>query len=291
MEKQKIDKYTDIDWAKLRAQALAEKGWKEKGSADWDRKADSFSRRNKSTGYVDRFLAHLPLSPSLTVLDIGSGPGTLALPVAARVRAVTAVDFSRGMLDILEAQARASQLENITTVHCSWEDDWAARGIQPHDIAIASRSLGVGDLGAALDKLDRYAKRAVFITDRIGTTPFEAGAFAAIGRRFSPGPDYIYTVNTLYTLGIHPNLVILELEQEVEYASMEEAFNSYSWMFQAITPGESAALREYIASRVIAATGERLTIRRETPPRWALIWWTKTAATTSRLPLNEPAQV
>jgi SAM-dependent methyltransferase len=291
MKKQLINKYADIDWADLRAQALVDKGWKEKGSADWDRKADSFSRRNKSTGYVDRFLAHLPLSPSLTVLDIGSGPGTLALPVAARVRAVTAVDFSRGMLDILEAQARASQLENITTVHCSWEDDWAALGIEPHDIAIASRSLGVGDLGAALDKLDRYATRAVFITDRIGTTPFEAGAFAAIGRPFSPGPDYIYTINILYTLGIHPNLVILELAQEAEYASMEEALNSYSWMFQAITPGESAALRDYLASRVIAAAGERLTIRRETPPRWALIWWAKTAATTSPLPLNDPAQV
>lgn len=291
MKKQTIGKYTDIDWADLRALALAEKGWKEKGSADWDRKADSFSRRNKSTGYVDRFLAHLPLSPSLTVLDIGSGPGTLALPVAARAKAVTAVDFSRGMLDILEEQARSSRLDNITTVHGSWEDDWAALGIEPHDIAIASRSLGVSDLGAALRKLNRYATRAVFITDRIGATPFEAGAFAAIGRRFLPGPDYIYTVNTLYTLGIHPNLAILQLEQEVEYASMEEALNSYSWMFQAITPVESTALREYLASRVIAAAGERLTILRETPPRWALIWWAKSAPATNRQPQTYPAQV
>ena len=78
--------YADIDWSSLRANALAQKGWQEKGPVEWDQKARSFASRNKSTAYVDLVLSHLPLDPSFTVLDIGSGPGTLAIPMAKKVQ-------------------------------------------------------------------------------------------------------------------------------------------------------------------------------------------------------------
>lgn len=267
--------YADIDWVTLRANDLAQKGWQNKGPAEWDQKARSFSSRNKSAAYVALVLAHLPLEPSFSVLDIGSGPGTLAIPLAAKVQSVTAIDFSRGMLDTLEEIAREEQIDNITTVQCAWEDDWQEKGLQPHDIAIASRSMGVKDLEAALNKIDRYSRRYVFLTDRIGSTPFEEGAFAALGRPFSPGPDYIYTLNTLYTLGIYPNVTVLNLERDVEYTSMAEAMKSYSWMFHDITADENAALQEYLTGKIISSRDGRITVRRESPPMWALIWWEK----------------
>jgi hypothetical protein len=269
--------YTDIDWTTLRANALAQKGWQEKGPGEWDKKARSFAGRNKSAAYIDLVLEHMVLDPSFTVLDIGSGPGTLAIPLAKRVDSVTAIDFSSGMLDTLEELAREEQLGNIRTVQCAWEDDWQEKGLQPHDIAIASRSIGVKDLSTALSKIDRYATRYVFLTDRIGSTPFEEGAFAALGRPFSPGPDYIYTLNTLYSMGIHPNVTILNLERDVPYPSLAEAMQSYSWMFGDLTGAESLALERYLTGKIICAEGDRVTIRRDSPPRWALIWWAKDA--------------
>ena len=124
-------------------------------------------------------------------------------------------------------------------------------------------------------KINRYGTRYVFLTDRIGSTPFEVGAFEAIGRPFSPGPDYIYTLNTLYTLGIYPNVTILNLERDIEYASMDEAVKSYSWMFHDITPDENLTLEKYLTGKIIHAESGRVTIRRDSPPRWALIWWEK----------------
>ncbi len=265
--------YADIDWSTLRANALAQKGWREKGPAEWDKKARSFAGRNKNTVYVDLVLSHLALDTSLTVLDIGSGPGTLAIPLAQKVKSVTAIDFSRGMLDTLEKIAREKNIDNIRTVQCAWEDDWQKKGLQPHDIAIASRAMGVKDLATALGKINRYGTRYVFLTDRIGSTPFEKGAFEALDRPFSPGPDYIYTLNILYTLGIYPNVTILNLERDVEYTSMDEAVKSYSWMFHDITPDENLALEKYLTGKIIHSASGRVTIRRDSPPRWALIWW------------------
>ncbi len=267
--------YSDIDWDKLRANALARKGWAEKGSDDWDEKARSFASRNKSSAYIDLVLSHIPLDSTYTVLDIGSGPGTLAIPLAKQVRSVTAIDFSRGMLDILEKMAHEQNVHNIDTIQCAWEDDWQQKGLQPHDIAIASRSMGVKDLTTALRKINDYGSRYVFLTDRIGSTPFEVGAFAALKRPFSPGPDYIYTLNLLYTLGIYPNVNVLTLERDVDYSSLAEAIKSYSWMFHDITPEETLALENYLKGKIIRSDNNRLTVRRDSPPQWALIWWEK----------------
>lgn len=270
-----IKTYTDIDWTILRANALAQKGWQKKGPKEWDAKARSFAGRNKSSEYINLFLSHLPLDLSMTVLDIGSGPGTLAIPIAQEVKSVTAIDFSNGMLDTLEELAGEQNIQNINTVQCAWEDDWQDKGLQPHDIAIASRSMGVKDLETALGKIDQFGARYVFLSDRIGSTPFEVGAFEALGRSFSSGPDYIYTLNTLYTLGIYPNVTVLKLNRDITYSSMKEAIKSYCWMFHDITTDEITALKDYIAGKTICADGDTITVRRDTPPQWALIWWEK----------------
>ncbi len=179
------------------------------------------------------------------------------------------------MLNALDSLARDENINNISPVQCSWEDNWQAKGLVPHDIAIASRSMGVADLSAALNKIDKFAKKYVFISDRVGSTPFDEAAFLALGRPFSSGPDYIYTLNTLYTMGIHPNVTILQLEKNVTYLNMEDAMNSYSWMFKDITPDEIIRLEKFILSRSTTNSDHTLTIARDNPAKWALIWWKK----------------
>ncbi len=267
--------FCDIDWVGLRANAFAKKAWPNKSPKDWDAKAESFSSRNKSAAYVRLFLALLPLEANMSILDIGSGPGTLAIPIADKVRSVTAIDFSSRMLQVLNNLASNAEITNIQTLQCAWEDDWQAKGLQPHDIAIASRAMGVKDLKSALKKIDSYASRYVFLSDRIGSTPFDPKAFSAIGRHFAAGPDYIYTVNMLYTMGIYANVSVLNLESELTFTSLEEAIQSYSWMFHDMTDKETAALRSYLEQQVVRKEQGQLTLRRETPPQWAVIWWKK----------------
>lgn len=77
------------------------------------------------------------------------------------------------MLDTLEERAVEDNVDNIHTVQCAWEDDWAEKGLKAHDIAIASRSMGVKDLKAALIKINGFGSRFIFLTDRIGSTPLK----------------------------------------------------------------------------------------------------------------------
>ena len=134
---------TDIDWNLLWQNARKQKSWASKVSTDWDKRAASFATRNVGTSYVSLLLERLPLGPDRTILDMGAGPGTLAIPLAGQVRSVTAVDYSAGMLEVLTRQAQAKNIRNIRTIQGAWEDDWRQLGIVKHDIAIASRSLAV----------------------------------------------------------------------------------------------------------------------------------------------------
>lgn len=268
--------YADLDWDILWQNARKQKSWSNKGPEEWDKRAPSFSCRNQSTPFASLVLDRLPLKQDMTVLDVGSGPGTLALPIAEKVESVTAIDYSSGMLATLKEKAAQASINNIRTVQASWEDDWFHLGIEQHDIAIASRSLAVADLRDALCKLDRHASSFVFIVDRISPTPFDPEAFKAIGRPFNPGPDYIYTLNILYSLGIHPHVDILSLEKISRFSDLEEAFRSYSWMFKDLSNREESLLRGYLADKSQSCGGGQVSIERTQPPQWACIWWQKT---------------
>jgi ubiquinone/menaquinone biosynthesis C-methylase UbiE len=57
------------------------------------------------------------LTPGQTVLEIGAGTGRFTIPIAARVRRVTAVDFSGSMLRQLAGKMEKEGLGNIDLVH------------------------------------------------------------------------------------------------------------------------------------------------------------------------------
>jgi len=267
--------FSDLDWDQLWRNARSRKTWGSSSAADWDKKAVSFASRNQSSPFVSQVLSHIPLTPSATVLDVGCGSGTLALPIAGQVRSVTAVDFSAGMLSALTELAAEADITNIRTIQASWEGDWPACGIGRHDIAIASRSLAVADLRAALQRLDDYAATYVFIVDRIAPTPFDPEAFAAVGRPFECGPDYIYALNTLYSMGIHANVDIISLDRETEFADLDDAMRSYQWMIRDMSPREESALRLHLAHKSRPGEDGRIIVDRGFRPQWACLWWDK----------------
>ncbi|MBM9519340.1 methyltransferase domain-containing protein [Desulforhopalus vacuolatus] len=274
-----IQTAADIDWTELRRRAMAAKSRRAKSAADWDSRADSFASRVKDNSYVDLVIDNLPLTPQTTLLDIGSGPGTLALPIARCAAAVTALDFSGRMLELLEEKAAEQGIRNITTKKLDWQDDWQAAGILPHHITLASRSTAVTDLPAALNRLNAFATEAVFLSDSVSPTPFEPGAYEAVGIEFRPGPDYIYTLNILHSMGIAPDVKILEFDRVKHYVNLEEALTSFLWMFNTLDAEQTTRLSEYVRSISVIEPDGSLTLTRRTPPRWALISWQKTEST------------
>lgn len=261
------------DWNQLWQQARRAKSWKSKKKADWDQRATAFRKRNADSAFAKLFIKKMRPQAHWSVLDVGCGPGTLAIPLAPQVARITALDFSQAMLNQLTQRQQRHHISTITPVQASWQDDWQQLAIPPHDVCLAARSLAVDDLRAALEKLCAWATKKVFIADRVGAGPFDPDLFAALGRPFEPGPDFIYTVNILFQMGIHPHLDYLEFDQQRSFATRADARQGWSWMIDKIQPDEEMALDTYLDERLTTNEDGTVTFTRRQPARWAFISW------------------
>ena len=268
-------KYQDIDWDRIWREGRAGKSWKKRGNSDWDKRAPSYAKRQVGTPYADRFVKMMNPQADWTVLDVGCGPGTLALPLAPLVKKITAVDFSAEMLNELQARCATQGITNVKSLQASWTDDWQAKNIPIHDVAIASRSMSVEDLGRALRKVNDWAAKKVFISDRVGSGPFDPELFKALGRNFEPGPDYIVTLNILYRMGIHPNVDYIHFERSKYFSSREDAVKGCHWMLDSLTAAEQLKLEAYVDERLRQNNDGMWVFTRRTPIKWAVISWEK----------------
>jgi SAM-dependent methyltransferase len=266
-----------LDWNERWREAAAQR-WQRTNqrSQYWNRRAASFGERSHDGGYARAFFAAVTPEPGWTVLDVGCGSGTLALPLAGVVREVTAMDFSEGMIEQLRRRTREQGITNVKALHAAWEDDWDQAGIGTYDVAIASRSLVVEDLEAALRKLDRAARKRVYITSIVGDGPRDRRAMEAVGRPFRKGPDYIYVYNLLHQMGIYANITILETDREWTFNTPEEAQDHYEQLIEDLNTDERARLRTYLGEHLVPVPGSgRWLLRHRAPIKWALIGWRK----------------
>ena len=246
-----------------------------KDNAYWNRRAPSFAKNSKETGYSQNFLRIMKPKAEWTVLDVGCGAGTLALPLADLVSQVTAIDFSDVMISILDDKCREQGITNITRRVVGWEDDWDAADIAAHDVAIASRSLVVEDLHAALVKLHNKARQRVFISSLVGDGPFDRRIFEAIGRDLDRGPDYIYVYNLLNQMGIFADVTfVMNGDSRKNYRDIEEAVKAFHWMIENMTPKEELSLRSYLEKHLVR-NSDGWSLSYQHPVRWAVISWQK----------------
>jgi len=82
----------------------------------WDAVASGYAETMmRQAVYAERAIGLAGLGASDRVLDVGAGPGVLALLAARRAAQVTAVDFSPGMIERLIALSAREGLTNIQT--------------------------------------------------------------------------------------------------------------------------------------------------------------------------------
>lgn len=267
-------RFADIDWNALWREERRHQSWQGKTAADWNRRSRAFAAGQATSPFTRTLLEHLQIEPDLSILDIGCGPGNISLPLAEKARNVTAVDFSTDMLELLRKRAAAAGLENITSRHCSWEDDWIGLGLAPHDVVLCCRALAVDNLEAAIDKMSAFSIRKAILVERVGNTPFDEEIFAAVGRNFVAGPDYIFPLNLLYRKGIHASVSFFELPDFSLFISLEEAYNSCAWMLDPLSKEEQGRLRAHLRSRLQKSADGSLRLTRQAP-RYAILEWQK----------------
>ncbi len=250
-------------------------------SHNWDKRENAERYNANSRGEYDSrirlTLEGLLVSRDSRVLDIGAGPGVLAIPLAARVKEVCAVEPGAGMLAVLQERAAQDGIRNITCVQKTWEEIDADRDLAaPYDVVVASLSLTMEDIRAALLKMDRVSSRYVCLYWFVDL-PFWERMYADLweplhGRPYCGGPKADCLFNVLYQAGIYANVEMMPLSKEYRFGSAAEMVAFFAGRFGVKTPEQHRVLDEYLARR-IRHEGDSVVISGDST--FAKVWWKK----------------
>ena len=208
----------EIDWNeewKRQWSRYREASMEQTGAAYWDNEdaARDFYRKSQEQAdtRVVPILDGLPLQADSRVLDIGAGPGAIAIPLARRVRHVTAVEPSGGMYKILEENLAAEGVHNVDVVQKLWEEvDVTTDLTGPYDIVFAKNSLSVPDIRDAIIRMNEACSDYAAIYWFAGLTPWEMMSRALWPKlhdmEFAAPPKCDVIYNILYSMGIYANI-------------------------------------------------------------------------------------
>jgi SAM-dependent methyltransferase len=200
---------------------------------------------------VKNTIASLSITRNSRVLDIGAGPGTLAIPLSPLVKEITAVEPGAGMVEVLRMHAERESIRNITCVQKTWEEiDLSLDLTTPFDIVIASLSLTMYDIRKALRKMDAASSGFVHLFWFVDM-PFWERMYADLweplhGSPYHAGPKADCLFGVLYQMGIYPDVTMLPLSKEYRFGSREEMLGFFRKRFDAGTPEQERIVDAYV---------------------------------------------
>lgn len=119
-------------WLESKRGSVLEKRPEDLEIAVYDRGAEVYSAAIKEKNHEYRQILEYGqqivdvlkdiIKPDFAVFDIGTGPGTLVIPLAKVVKTVVALDHSKGLINALEESAVADGIANIATITKTWQE-------------------------------------------------------------------------------------------------------------------------------------------------------------------------
>lgn len=263
----------DIDFAQLYRNHVALTSRKSKSARHWDGRAERASRTcgDARDPYIADFIKYVDVSEAKTLLDIGCGPGTICLPLAHHFEKVYALDYSAGMLDVVQARAQAQQINNVECLLHSW-DEQTWQDVPECDVVVCSRASMVNDIEDALQKINSKARLRAYMTLTVEPYRLEPAILRCFERDVVGFPNFMYAVNVLYQMGYMPKVDYIDAKdckERVVEDSLDAFLKDIRWSIGELSTAEVKALKDYYQQ-------EHAVLQKELKPQrrvWAMLYW------------------
>ncbi len=273
--------YRDIDWNSA-WKDLYEKNAECRGKGEcasiWasrDRARAFLAQSRERPERILQDIEGLPIKADSKVLDIGAGPGTLAVPLAARVASVTAVEPAAGMAEVMSEHALEKGVTNLSIVRKRWEDVDSKKDLDgPYDIVIARHSLGMPNIRDAVKAMCEASSEWVYLFWFAGSTGWERAMIdlwpKLHGREYRSGPKADILYNVLYSMGIYPNMETVQMEYTRKFPDINVAINEFREQYMISSPAQEEILRGHLQES-LSRTGDCLENSMMT--NQVRLWW------------------
>lgn len=222
------------------------------------------------------FVTHLVkdgvLTQDSTVLDIGAGMGTYALPFAKVCREVTALDPVGACLNVLWHKAAHYNLTNISCTHDFWENYSPDK---TYDVTFSSMCPAICNVEELRRMESMTAHTCCLVAVQRGSYDLHRKAMMA-GLQIKPQggmtTEAIHYINALYLMGRQPNVKFQESRRTSRVAAetVLEQYPVYFEIFGVSKEHSIPFLEKYLAEQAVDGCLED-----ESYLRQALIYWNK----------------
>ena len=193
------------------------------------------------------------------ILDIGGGPGTLALPLAERGSQVTVVEPAVGMITVLNENATGSGIPGIHPINQRWEEVEIQDLHGPYDVVIACFSLGMPDISDAVRKMEQVCSGTIMLVWFAGITPWEI-VLQDLWQKYhqtpySRGPKSDILFQVLYQMGIYPDVRVNREKDLIEHGQINDIVNDYAQRLCISEGADRTPIEEYFKALISERDG------------------------------------
>ncbi|MBI5181547.1 MAG: class I SAM-dependent methyltransferase [Nitrospirae bacterium] len=239
--------------------------WSEK-RANWFRKAQRIS------DYPDKVIAVMEpiLKDCKSALDIGAGTGALALPLAKRLKKVTAVEPAPAMVKVLKEESELQGLKNLNIIALAWEES----NVGKHDIIIcANLPSFVVDAPGFLEQT-RSLGRYIFHIQNVNPNKdkfFYKELYPIIFKKeYAKKIDYLDSYIRFHKQGIYANVNIIEYNFDQPFDDLDEAVDFWKEYLGLETGEFDDLLQGFLKNRLKKQGGSYIFVDKK---KSAVIWW------------------
>jgi len=241
------------------------------GIETWDIAAEDFSFSNNMNNFeygrhVKDALGQV-LNSDSEVLEIGPGPGTLVIPFASKVRKITAVEPSRGMIRELTKNAETAGISNYKVINKLWEEVDESEIARRYDLVICSSVIWIfKDVWKQLRRMETVSKEYCCVVAGTETADYMDLYRKVMGENYPKFEDCSLIYNILYNRGRLANVMMITQTKQYPIERWIRNRERSLSNFVEITPEVRRTITEHVSEK---SDGENYRMEEQA----AVIWW------------------